>query len=97
MIEAELALIAQIRDALQIRQIQLFRIAVNLFSVQPLKQVIEGRTEIVATAATIADVENPFEFTFEIRPVPEFLAFRIKAHDESAGWGWHTPAPTCGG
>jgi hypothetical protein len=65
-IEAKLALITEIGDAFQISGIQFFRFAVNLVAIQPLKEVVERGTQIVATPTPITDIEDALEFAFDV-------------------------------
>ena len=88
MVETQLTLIAEIGDALEIGGIQLFRVAINLVPVQPSEQIVERGTQVVASATTVTNVEDTLELAFEIRAIPEFLAFSIETHNSMRTGGW---------
>jgi hypothetical protein len=74
MIEAKLALIAQIGDVLQIRLREFLRVAVHLLTIESGKEIVKGRTKIKATATPVADIGDALEIGFDRRLVPKSVA-----------------------
>lgn len=83
MIEAELALEAQIRHIPQVRSAEFFRVAIDLRPVEPGKQIAEGRTETKAAPTPVADVRDAPELVFDRGLVPKYLVFGIGNHKPS--------------
>jgi hypothetical protein len=77
MIEAKLALVAQIGDVCQIRSREFLRVAIDLLSIEAGKEIVKRRTKIKATATAVADVGDALELAFDRRLVPKRLAFCI--------------------
>lgn len=70
-VEAELALVAEIGDASQVRGAKLFRFPIYGIPVETAEEIVERRAEIIAAPAPIADIEDPLELALDLRLIPE--------------------------
>src|SRR5438093_3913628 len=70
-IEAELALIAEIDDFLYVRRRQLLHVAVDRLDVYPVEQHLERRTQRQTPATPAADVINPPQLPINRPEIPE--------------------------
>lgn len=65
MIEAQLALVAQIGNVLQIRSREFLRVAVNLVSIESGKEIVKRRTKVKAPATAVTDVGDALDLAFD--------------------------------
>src|SRR2546426_845423 len=85
MVEAELALVAEVDDLLEVARRQLLDIAVDGVHVQPVEEDLERRAEREAAAAAAADVVDAPELRVDRRSVPELRRSEVqRAHDAGA-------------
>jgi hypothetical protein len=70
-IVTELALIAEVRDALKILRGQLLCIAIHSLCVEPVDQIVERGTEVVTTPAPVADVRDALKLGLQLGTVPK--------------------------
>jgi hypothetical protein len=71
MIKAELALIAEVGDASQIRWSQLGRLPIYRFVVETNKEIIERWAKIVTATTPVANVENTLKLALDLSLFPE--------------------------
>ena len=78
---ANLALIAKVRDFVDLLPIQLFDLAENAGDViGHLEQFDKRLTERIANAAAVADIKDPRDFLLDRFRVPEFRGPEIEIH-----------------
>jgi len=70
-IEAEFALVAEIRDAPEIAGAEFLRVPIYRLLIEANKQIVERRAEVIAAATPVADVEDAPQFDFNLRLIPE--------------------------
>jgi hypothetical protein len=61
---------------------QFFGVSIHRLGVEAFKQIIKRRAEIIATATTVADIEDSFELTLYLGLVPERLAVKFNCHEK---------------
>jgi hypothetical protein len=79
-IKAELALVAEIGDALQILVDKPLCIAIDFIPIKPFEEILERGTQVKTAPAAVADVENALEFFPNSVFLPERTRFWIKTH-----------------
>jgi len=77
-VEAELALIAEVHDPPGGARPQLLGVPVDFLDVESLEQLGEGRAEVITPPAAGADVEDPPEVRIDLARVPELRRANIE-------------------
>jgi hypothetical protein len=76
--DAELALVAEIRELAQVGPKQPMGFSVHFRAIQGPEEDIEGGTEVVAAAAGVADVRHPPHFCIRGSQVVKVVRRRIE-------------------
>jgi len=77
---AELALVAVVQDGFEVPRGELLRIAIDHRIIQAGEHDVKGGTEVIATPAAVADVEDPAKLSLQGPSVPEAIRTKIETH-----------------
>jgi hypothetical protein len=83
-VKAQLALVAEIRDASQVSGTQPIRFPVDRFLVETIEEIFKRRAEVKAASAAIANVKDTTKLVICLLLIPERLVVRFKGHRSSA-------------